>query len=282
MSTQILKEYSQRELENLCKDYKYVGVQDVNGNKIQPFNQYGVNVKDHLKKCFKRMESEAVPVGYYYFCFSNSPRQSQNPDKFIFKKGNVSQDMLSDNSKHFFVQNGNTKQDLLSVQSALGYITQIAELKTENNRLAMENKALIDENTVLKAELEEAERSAEAEEGLSDKGGMNGVGEFLKDQSPALMGIAERFFDLQEKKLDYLTKRDLSRPKQNPASKKRILKMEIGSEQHLDLIRKLYNAGNDEKMNKELDKLEEKNPEAYQAILTELNLNEEGGEEHEE
>jgi len=279
MSTTILKEYDLKKLESLCKDYKYLSIQDVNDHKIQPFNQQGTNIKEQFKKCVQRLNSEAVPEGYYYFCFANSLRQSGNPDKFIYRKGNVSADALSDHQKFIF-PNGTSKNELISVQSALAYITQIAELKTENNSLKMENKALKDENVVLNAELEEAYRSedAEEEEGVGEgKGPLSDVKSFLNDQGPTIMGFMDRFFELQDKKLN-LQEKIYASGNGKPQKKRIIKKMEPGSEEHLNLIRKLWKDDDDDRMNKELDILEEKNPEAYKLICVELEIQDDGEE----
>lgn len=281
MSTTILKEYDQKKLEDLCKEYKYLSIYDVNNKKIQPYNQQGVPIKEHFKICIKRLNSEAVPEGYYYFCFANSLRQSNSPDKFIYRKGNVSADALSDNQKFIF-PNGSNKNDLLSVQSALAYITQIAELKTENNRLTMENKQLLDENTVLKAELAEADRSADAEEeGVGEgDGSLADVKSFLNDQSPTIINFMDRYFELQEKKLNLQEKIHVN-GSGKAQHKRNIKKIEPGSAEHLNLIRTLYKNNDDDRMNKELDVLEEKNPEAYELICNELDIQDDGQEQGE-
>lgn len=262
-SAQLLKEYDLKKLEELCKDYRFLGIEDVNGKRIQGFNQHQTPIKDQFKKCVKRLQSEAVPEDFYFFCFANNPRMIKYPDKFLYRKGTPPKNDLSERMNHAHTEP--TRNDLLSVTSALNYITQIAELKSEITRLTLENKYLTDEIAVLNAELAEAER----EGALNDGEPKNNLLEFLKEAKPGLMSLADRFMDLEEKKLGL------------SEGKRKIKKIALvpGSEQHIKYMDSLSDKGNDNQLNIELDKLEKKNPELYAKLCEKYGFSEEEEEE---
>lgn len=265
-NTEILKEYSIKDLKDFCKSYKCFSIQDINGKRITGWNTPKVDIEKHFKECLDRFNSKFVPDGYYYFCFSTAHRYNKdNYDKYLHLKGTAPNEGPVFNNHNKGME---SKNDLISVTSALGYITQIAELKTEVNRLSMEVKRLTDENAVLEAELEEAER-----EGLSE-GKADGIKEYLKETSPGLMALADRFFANQDKKLDLEFKKlELGiNPAQKKTVKRTIKVFETGSDEHLNFIRLLHKNEKSDELDKELDKLEAQNPEAYQKICTELNL----------
>lgn len=269
-NTQIVKVHSQKEIEDIAKNYKLCTIEDMNGKKVTTWNSIKKPIKDHLRDCFKRLELNIYPNGYYNICFAQAVRfQKDHNDKYIYCKGKAPTE-----GPQYLANNGNNgvnKNDLLSVQSALGYITQIAELTTEKNRLEMELKNAKEEITLLEAELAEYERE---DGGLSDKKDSDTM-TFLKDQSPAIMGVLDRYFELQDKRLSLDEKRLNmgAKPSQNKDPIKRtIKKFEIGSEEHLNYIRLLYKEEKEEQMNKEIDKLELAVPEKYELICNELNL----------
>lgn len=269
MDATLIKEYTVKELQEFAKSYKQVSVQDMSGKRICAWNA-NKPIETHLKECIKRVQNDITPEGYYYFCFSQAPRfNKDNFTKYLFRKGTPPQhsNPLNDNSNQ--MQN---KNDLLSVSSALQYITQIAELKVNNQVLEMEVKRLKDENAVMSAELEEFER----EEGVSEGKGSDVV-EYLKETAPSLMALADRFFIHQDKKLELENRKLDNGVKTEGAEKKTTLKrtikiFETGSPEHLSYIKLLYNQEKEDEMNKELNKLELLNPEEYQKICTELNL----------
>lgn len=269
MNAEILKEYNLGQLNEISKNYKFVMIEDINGKKITTWNKATTPIGTHLKECIKRLKMDIIPQGYYYFCFATAPSFfKDSADKYIYLKGKPpAEGQQLKNGQDNLPMN---KNDLLSVTSALGYITQIAELKTEVNRLTMEVTRLKDENAILEAELEEAERE---EEGLS-KGQPSGTLEYLKDQAPALMALADRFFDQRDKALALEEKRLITGNNGQPI-KKRIIKkiaFEIASPEHIKHIRHLFEQNKEEALNLELDKLEQANPELYLQICTELNL----------
>lgn len=273
--TQILKEYSVKDIEKFLPDYRLIKIEDVNGREIVNYNNPSTDIKKHFAHALKRFNSDLIPDDYYYFCLSLTARKAKDPDKFLVKKGNPTQDQPA---KH--IQTPTSKNDLITVSAALDYITQIANLKNDVTRLELENKQLKEECAELSADLEELE--AEKGEGLSENK-TSGTVEYLKETSPALMALADRFFEMQDKKISLENRKlDLGynpTPQQKSAGKEQVKRpkptvktFETGSEQHLQYIRLLYNNDKTDQLNKELDKLEQQAPEQYEAICNELNL----------
>lgn len=274
--SQILKEYTVKDIEKFLPDYRLIKIEDVNGREIVNYNNPSTDIKKHFAHALKRFNSDLIPDDYYYFCLSLTARKAKDPDKFLVKKGNPTQDQPNKSIQ----QPQTTKNDLITVSAALDYITQIANLKNDVTRLELENKQLREECAELSAELEEMEEKGE---GLSENKA-NSTVEYLKETAPGLMAIADRFFEIQDKKLSLENRKlDLGyKPTESTTDEKQKQKVkrtkpavktfETGSEQHLSYIRLLYNNDKNEQLNKELDKLEQQAPEQYEAICNELNL----------
>lgn len=268
---QILKEYSLKDIEKILPDYRLVKIEDVNGREIVNWNNPSTDIRKHWQMALKRFNSDIIPDDYYYICLSFSARKAKEPDKFLVKKGNPQ--AVTPPVNFSTPQNFQTKNDLITVSAALDYITQIAQLKTEIVRLELENKQLKEECAELSAELEEKENN------LSE-GKENSTVEYLKETAPGLMALADRFFELQEKKIG-LEEKKLNAGVYTPEKKQEqkikrpkipVKQFTIGSNEHLQYIRLLFNSGKETELNKELDKLEQTEPEKYEQIGNELNL----------
>lgn len=282
MATELVKVHTLKEIQDIAKNYKLCTIEDMNGKKITTWNNIKKPVKEHLADCLSRLKLDIYPNGYYQVCFAQAVRfQKDHSEKYIICKGTPPSEPPQYNPQQNKNGMNDNKNDLLSVTSALNYITQIAELKTENNRLTMENKQLKDEIAVLEADLEEYER----EDGLAEGNKTTDTMQFLKEQGPTLMNALDRYFELQDKKLvleeKKIDKGLISNPKKNVV-RREVKKFEPGSVDHLNYIRLLYKEQKEDLMNKEIDKLELLAPEQYQAICTELNLFEDENENTEQ
>lgn len=269
MNTQIVKQYTLKDLEKFLNDYKNVRFEDLNGKAFINWNNHHKDIKTHFKDCIKRFNAEIIPDGFYYFCFSTATRNNKQSDKYLVSKGKPPAETPQQITPQFLNNSGQSKNDLISVSAALDYISQIAELKNKVFTLETENKLLKDENAVLNAELE----SAENDENLSEKEPA-GVMEYIKETAPQLIMLADRYFEQQDKKIE-LERMRLNTGQSAAATpnKKRVIKkLETGSEEHLNFIRMLAANDKDEQLNIELDKLEQANPEKYAQICTELNI----------
>lgn len=267
--SEIMKEYTFKEITDLSKNYSLVCIQNDKGKKLVSWTPSTKKIATHVKECIDRIQLEIYPEGFYFFCFAqNRNGTKDNYDKYLYKKGNPKPETL-----HHPVQtNNNNSQDILSVSSALGYIQKIADLNAEVSTLKMEIQRLKDENAVLDAELEQAEN-----EGLSDNNKPGELLEYAKETTPTLLSALDRYFELQEKKLGLEEKKitkigTLKKIEKRPVKRPDVV---TGSDEHLNLIRKLYENKNEILLNKELDILEKADPDKYEKICIELNLFEE-------
>jgi hypothetical protein len=264
---QELKVYTLKQVEQFCKDYKFCCLEDVNGNQKYNWNGYTAKIQPHFKNCVKRFHSEALPAGYYNFCFTNSVRTTGTPDKFLVCKGDrnkIHLPALQDREEKTF-----TPQSLLTMDKALEYITEISTLKVENQLLIAENDRLRERNEVLEGWYE-----AEGGENLSESKGSD-VLTYLKDQAPTFLSAVDRFFENKEKdrELEYFK---INKGIATGGKKKReIKKIELGSDAHLNLIRHYYKNSDEDKLNDALDKLEDHDLDKYNAICKELNITDE-------
>lgn len=267
--SEIMKEYTLKEITDLSKNYSLVCIQNGNGKKLVSWTPSTKKISVHIKECIDRIQLEIYPDGFYFFCMAqNRNGTKDNYDKYLYKKGNPQTETLHHPINDHKTPNGT--ENILSITSALGYIQKIAELTTEVNSLKAEVTRLKDENAVLDAELEQAEN-----EGLSDNNKQGEVLSYLKETSPTILGALDRFFELQDKKLGLeerklnkfgtLKKVEIKRPAKRPD-------VVTGSDDHLNLIRKLYADKNEPLLNRELDILEKESPEKYENICIELNL----------
>ena len=274
MSQQI-ETYTLKQIQDFAKEYKFCSLTDVNGHQKMNWNGYSTPMKEHFPKCLKRLDSVALPKGYYYFCFSNSMKKTGDPDRFLVCKGDPSDKSIIIHPNGNNLQNNFQIENALTMEQALKYITEISELKVSNSILERENKELKDRNEVLEGWF----ASEEDEDGLNDDDKKNSTGEniltYLKDSKPEFVALFDRFFEDKEKtrQLEYAK---LNGGKKADEQKRIIKKFEVGSEAHLKLIRAFYKSGDDDKLNKELDKLEGEKPEIYSEICKESNITDDG------
>ena len=87
-------------------------------------------------------------------------------------------------------------EQVLTYKEALRMATEIAELKSEIARIRAENAAL-------QAELDEvlADLEAESEQNLADDN-LNSVTKIVETGLPMVLGLADKWFDLQQQKID--------------------------------------------------------------------------------
>jgi len=92
---------------------------------------------------------------------------------------------------------------------------------------------------------------------------------FLKEQSPVFISLADRYFNLEEKKIDLAAKKlDLTSLQKTKTQPKTITP---GSREHLILIETYFNNGNEAALNKELEKLEAADKELFNKVTERLN-----------
>lgn len=276
-----MKTFTFAQLRKLCKDqdYKMAALQGPQGDRIVPFNQYkknGSNLEGQFKIMETRLKADHNPDGVYFVLLAYNIKSAQNPQSFAITKGKVSpEDLAESEKKSLPVTPAIIVPDnkVLSWEGALKYQQDISDLKTENARLQMElNQANL--------RIEELE----SEEELSDEApAQNNVLSFLKDALPNFMPLADKYFETENRKLD-LKEMELRTKTNGQKAPKQVRRKEIipASQEHLNLIEHYFKQDNEERLNQELDKLEQANPEIYRAVMERLGIGleeEEGTEE---
>jgi len=277
-----MKTYTPQELKHAVKEqgYKIAALDNNKGERVQNFNALKhTPIIKQLDLIQKRLNSDLFDDGIYYVIMAQSVRGIKTADRYPIVKGKFTPDMLEDkNPAPIYVHS--PSQDVLSWEAALSYQKQISDLQSQV-------KALQLENNYLQIQIEDLEN--EETDGLSAPAtGGNDFLSFLKDSVPNLLPVVDRYFNIEEQKIN-LESQKLNRPqqqqrqrtttKQEPQNKQPIV---VGSFNHLALIEHYYNTDQDEKLNLELDKLEEFNAELCAQVCNKLGIeltDEEGGQD---
>lgn len=261
-----IKTYSFTDLRSIAKDQKYklACLENSEGIRKKPFNNVKKSILVQLSEIQNRLKNDIFSDGIYYVCMASNINASRDPDRYAVKKGKANIEVvpkitltpaLNESPKEI--------ENVLSYESALKYQQEISDLKFEIEKLKMLNLDL-------SKQLDEQESLEEEEE--SGKGILSGMS-FLKEQLPALIPYLDKHFELQEKKLD-LEKLKITKTNSKPINPQRI-QIKIGSQEHLNLIENLYTSNNEERLNKELDKLQAFDSELYKNVCKQLQLEEE-------
>jgi hypothetical protein len=272
-----IKTYKWPDLKRIAasQGYKLAALESPRGEKIASFNQLKVKINTHLDKLQTRMSGEIFPDGVYTVLMAQAINKSATPDRYPIVKGKVSPEAIAETVRNIPLTPAIVYErppDVLTYDKALEYVQTISDLKNQLTIAEMEI-------TALKKEI--AELESEQEEALSEGPTLGGLQSFIKEGLPSLMPALDRYFDIEEKKLNL----EEMKLQKNPAEKKSsgTKKVEIvpGTQEQLDLIEYYFKADNEVKLNQELDKLEEVNPELYSQVLSRLGLSEEPEEETE-
>lgn len=265
--------YKFPELKALATEqgYKLAALEDSQGKRIQPFNKPTIKIEKQFSTIQNRLKNNLFPEGVYYVLLAHNINRAKEPDRYTIAKGRVK------NEAQIQTPNLSERKEsapaVLTYDSALKMQKEIAELQSEKRTLMNEKASLEARIRVLEEEL-----SQPLEEQTS------GIKTFIEEGMPSVMPIIDRYFDVQEKKLALEEKRLSLHDRVNKKEKPQFKRLIPGSKEHLTLIETLYNNGNDEKMNAELDKLEKANKELYLKVCKELGfeMEEETEEEIEE
>jgi hypothetical protein len=281
-----METYTLPQLRKLAKDqdYKRIALENISAERIVPFNAMHASVPKQFDIIQKRLQVQ--PDGIYTVLMARTIATSNNPERYLMKKGKVQPEALAE---------AGTKKETVIIQASQSNermsLDKFMELTERNAELEAENKRLLEENSRLQIEIEEME--ADQDEGLQEGSGgvlagMGGPGGFIKDAISQLAPLADRYFGLQERKLGIEEMR-LSRSAQQKTRRVTVKRRPIngnghapesegepapGSQQHLDLIERLYNEDKDVEMNRELERLKTANPQVYAVVIQKLDLEE--------
>ena len=258
-----MKHYTPTEIKAAVKQqgYKTAALENNKGERIQQFNSTRTStIAKQLELIHKRLQSDVFEDGIYYILCASSIQNQKRPDKYPIIKGKFNQSMLNDNGNtHQPVIIQSPSQDVLSWEAALSYQKQISDLTNKVNQLQLE----LNNAQILLEEFENEETN------LGDAPDTSIVG-YLKEVLPSILPMADRYFDLEEKKLNVQSQQQRQPAQQRPPAERKPIT--TGRFQHLALIEHYYNSGQDDKFNNELDKLENFNTDLYNQICIKFNI----------
>jgi hypothetical protein len=185
--------------------YKFVSLQDQNGQKIVPYNQNGKDPAIKLQEIERRLK--APGSGTYVICAKMSVKGKE--DHYLITNG----DQLSEPAPVIIHQSAPpvNNAEVLTYESALN-------LRVENERLKLENAALLAEIEQLNETLSEIE--SEQSENLAESGKMSLIENaktFLTESLSIVAPLLDKHFDLKEKQLA-LKALELDRMASKPAA----------------------------------------------------------------
>lgn len=195
-----MKTYTIEELDDIFREedtYPYVALfSDTNKMMVHyPANTSVTKGKAGWERVRKRLLSKGLPDGFYIVKGKASPLKNVSPDVFYFKKGNVKEKELPPIQ---LAEPSKKSVDVLTYDAAIAANKDIANLTAEVSRLKMEIADRDKSIQVLEDDISEYEDDI-AE--LSEKGGISDSKQYLEDLVTTAIPIADRYFDLQEKKL---------------------------------------------------------------------------------
>lgn len=264
-----MKTYSIAELKRLSKEqgYKLAALENNQSERLQSFNNLKTKIDSHLNVIASRLKSELYPDGIYYVLMAQSINKTKSPDRYPITKGVLKPEHLEEKAPVTIVTKA---ESVLTWDSALSMQKQISDLTAEVTRLKFENN-------LLQSELDNIEDN-EDNEGLSET--KSGTQMFLSETLPSLMPVLDRWFQHEDKKLDLERLKLQQKTKSNIKPQRKPIV--VGSQEHLNIIEHYYNTTQDDKLSRELDRLEAANFDLYKQVCEKLKIDIEEEEEEEE
>ncbi len=265
-----MKTYSIKQLKTIAaqQGYKMAALETSNGERVQPFNKISVPINKQLDTITNRLMADLFEDGIYYVLMAQNINKSKSADRYPTVKGKLNPNDLKEpvNTPSQPITIVQPAQEVLTYEAALKYQQTISDLKNDIARLELEKTSLQEQ---LQEALDENELSGEEMQ-------PSNLQTFLKEALPSVTPILDRYFDLEEKKLNLLQlkqeRKPLQRSSSNKSEHKKIIPIVTGSQQHLELIELYYNKKLDDKLSKELDKLEDFDYELYKQVCNKLGI----------
>ncbi|MCH7850940.1 MAG: hypothetical protein IH845_04830 [Nanoarchaeota archaeon] len=258
-----MKTYDIEELDKIFEEdtYSYVALYN-DANKV--LIHYPPNTtpkKDRWQTVKKRLQSKGLPDGYYQIKGKGSPDKKVTADVFYFKKGDVEEKDLPITQ----LADPPEKVDhVLTYEAAIKSNKDISELTAEISRLKMEIKQK--DECIEDLELDIKDFEIENEE-LSERGNSGGGKQYLEDLMTAAIPIADRYFDLENRKLAF-KERQNGKPLQVSDYQSPEVQREPKAEQQPPGATK----EDAKKFWEKMGNLLENDPEQYQRIMQEIQL----------
>ena len=256
-----MKTYSITQLKKLSKEqgYKFAACENSQGKRLQSFNTMNVKIDTQLQSISNRLNSEIYEDAIYTILLCRTINTRTDPDRYQVVKGVLKKEEIPINTPIVLEQKA---AEVLTWEGALKMQQEISNLKSEVQTLKFENNLLQSELD----NIEENEGLAEGEQKTADL--KSGAQTFLSETIPQFLPLLDRFFDMEEKKLN-LRKLEIEKKQTKQAQRKPII---IGSQDHLNIIEHYYNKNDEEKLAAELDKLEMKFPDIYMQVCKKLDI----------
>lgn len=267
------KIYTWKQLQEICtkQGYKLARLENYQGETMTPYNKIKTPLTKQFTVMRTRLNNEILPDGIYYVCLAHTINRSHRPDRYAIQKGKIiNTPALNDhNQQHQFQLK---PESLLTSEKAIELLTEISTLKAKVSALELEN-------SYLQQELDDMEQGKGLEEGVTSKGEMFS---FLKENAPALVGGISEWLKLENRKVDLEEKKLKIKSKPKP----QFQRITPGSQAHIALIEMYDKKGDDEKLEREIEKIKTVNAELYQQLIDKYfepeNSNENNNEEEEE
>jgi hypothetical protein len=287
------KIYKFPEIEEIIAEqkYKYCRLTDLAGEVLVPYNSIKKPLKGKLEEIKTRIKR--LPPGVYCIMCNVTYGTHAKADKYYLGIGKYDPTALNDApvliEKKETLRERNTSPDkLLSIEQALDNMRELAELKAENARLKAENENLKAEILQLEEDYEDGE-----EDSLGET--TNGLASMFKDLLPVVEPLADRYFKLEEQKLNFQQAKFLSQngyelpnfkkkngatQQVNGAPKKEKQLPEAGTPEFENFIAELCNLS-DSDFENAMKQLEENTPQEYYSAICErvYDESEEGSEQ---
>jgi len=186
------------EIEEIIREqgYKFVCVYNSADEVVIPYNSIknnGLKKKiDEIRTRIKRL-----PPGLYSLNAKTVYNSNAKGDRYYFAVGKVRPEDLAENPGSKVVERiiEKSSSDKLSIDNALENYKEIATLRSENARLKMEVEKLKDEISDLEDELDNPETMGDPTE--------SGLGKLFKESIPIFETLTEKYFNMEEKKLNF-------------------------------------------------------------------------------
>lgn len=275
-----IKTFKLEELKRMFNKerHKFVGLQNDSGQFIVPFNTPAVKSTVQFAKIEEALKKESIPDGVYYYVHKDSLIKTAPIYEHMIVKGNKA--LLKEKPQQHVVISSATEQvwGVNEVVEKLNYINKL-EMKVEQ----LEKQAQLDAAYI--AELE----------GKQPELGEGNVSNMFKDISETFAPIIDKYFEQEDKRLALKTAQFSRAMNQNrqqiPIQMKRPavvstpgLREDGGvptdSANYREYFERVYNLNDDATLDYELTILEKSNPQLYQTLCNEFNIdtaeNEEG------
>lgn len=256
-----MKTYSIKELRDIAKQQGYtIGcLENSQGEKIQSNNNPSKKLDAHFTTITNRLKSDLFPDGIYYVCLATSINKSKNPDKYPIAKGKLKPEHLEENKPTVTLIE--KQENVLTYAAALEYQQKISNLTAEVTQLKFENN-------LLQSELDELRD--DMENGLSDAE-PSGAKTFMDETLPSMIPMIDKYFEHEDKKLRLKElELKLKFKQQKPQVRKRPIV--AGSQEHLNIIEFYHKNKLQDKLDAQLDKLEDANYELYCQVCDKLGI----------